>query len=638
MNKKSTLKIILQIIFDALIVFASFIVSFYLRGQIQLIGNEDLFSQYGNYIIWYTILVILFKLIMFWLFGLYRRVWKYASLKDMTAILGSLLMASTILIGLFYLLSYPINLPGLNISFTFPFFPRSVFIIDFLLSLILITVSRFSVRFFNEMRFGNPRTRKKRVLIVGAGDAGEMIAREIIRQRNGEYEPVGFLDDDPSKLKNRIHGIKVLGAIPSMEEHIKRSGADEVIIAIPSASGKLRKEVAIRAKEAGVNAKTLPTLYEVIDGKTHLYQVRDIDIEDILGRETVKTKTDEAISQFKDRVILVTGAGGSIGSEICRQLLKFEPAKLIMVDHSENNLFYIENELKNNYSYATAIPIVANIKDKQVMRSVFKRYKPEVVFHAAAYKHVPLMQLNPEAAIQNNFMGTKAIAKVAMENKVKRFVLLSSDKAVKPKNIMGVSKLLAENYLKTINSSKGTKFMIVRFGNVLESNGSVINIFKDQIRSGGPVSVTHPDMSRYIMTIAEAAQLAIQTSVMGDEGEIFVLNMGEPINILELAKNMITLYGMTPDEDIEIVYTGPREGEKLYEELASDNEELIASSFEYIYKIKEKAGKRKKTIDDMNNLLFNIEKGMQLHDYGNLFKDIKKLIPDFDEKEMWFDS
>ena len=638
MNKKSTLKIILQIIFDALIVFASFIVSFYLRGQIQLIGNEDLFSQYGNYIIWYTILVILFKLIMFWLFGLYRRVWKYASLKDMTAILGSLLMASTILIGLFYLLSYPINLPGLNISFTFPFFPRSVFIIDFLLSLILITVSRFSVRFFNEMRFGNPRTRKKRVLIVGAGDAGEMIAREIIRQRNGEYEPVGFLDDDPSKLKNRIHGIKVLGAISSMEEHIKRSGADEVIIAIPSASGKLRKEVAIRAKEAGVNAKTLPTLYEVIDGKTHLYQVRDIDIEDILGRETVKTKTDEAISQFKDRVILVTGAGGSIGSEICRQLLKFEPAKLIMVDHSENNLFYIENELKNNYSYATAIPIVANIKDKQVMRSVFKRYKPEVVFHAAAYKHVPLMQLNPEAAIQNNFMGTKAIAKVAMENKVKRFVLLSSDKAVKPKNIMGVSKLLAENYLKTINSSKGTKFMIVRFGNVLESNGSVINIFKDQIRSGGPVSVTHPDMSRYIMTIAEAAQLAIQTSVMGDEGEIFVLNMGEPINILELAKNMITLYGMTPDEDIEIVYTGPREGEKLYEELASDNEELIASSFEYIYKIKEKAGKRKKTIDDMNNLLFNIEKGMQLHDYGNLFKDIKKLIPDFDEKEMWFDS
>jgi len=637
MNKKSTLKTILQVLFDILIIFSSFIIAFYLRGQIQLIGNENLFLQYGNFITWYALLVVISKVLMLWVFGLYRRVWKYASLKDMTAIFGALFAASAALVGIFYLLSYPVTIAGLNINFAFPYFPRSVFFIDFLLALILITASRFSVRFFNEIRFGNPRTRKKRVLIVGAGDAGEMMVREMTRQRNSRYEPVGFLDDDPSKLRNRIHGIKVLGNISSMEEFIKRSGADEVLIAIPSASGKLRKEVAIRAREAGVNARTLPTLYEVIDGKTHLYQVRDIEIEDILGRETVKTKTSEAISQFKDRVILITGAGGSIGSEICRQLLRFEPARLIMVDHSENNLFYIESELNNKYRYSAGIPIVANIKDKRVMSSVFKRYKPEIVFHAAAYKHVPLMQLNPEAAIQNNFMGTKALTKVAIENKVKRFVLLSSDKAVKPKNIMGVSKLLAENYLKAINGNKGTKFMIVRFGNVLESNGSVINIFKDQIRAGGPVSVTHPDMSRYIMTISEAAQLAIQTSMMGDEGEVFVLNMGEPINILELARNMIKLYGMTPDKDIEIVYTGPREGEKLYEELAAENEELIASSFEYIYKIKEKAGGRK-TCDDMINILFNIEKEMELHDYNNLFKDLKKLIPDFDEKEMWFNS
>ncbi len=582
MNKKSTLKTILQVFFDILIIFSSFIMAFYLRGQIQLIGNEDLFLQYGKVIIWYALLVVISKIIMFWVFGLYRRVWKYASLKDMTAILGALFTASAVLFGIFYLLSYPVTLSRFNISFTFPYFPRSVFIIDFLLALILITISRFSVRFFNELKFGDPRTRKKRVLIVGAGDAGEMIAREMMRQRNSGNEPVGFLDGALSKLRNRIHGIKEIGAITSMEEHIKRSGAEEVLIAIPSGSGKLRKEVAIRAREAGVNARTLPTLYEVIDGKTHLYQVRDIEIEDILGRETVKTRTDEAVSQFKDRTVLITGAGGSIGSEICRQLLRFEPARLIMVDHSENNLFYIESELNSKYNYSSGIPIVANIKDKKVMRSVFKKYRPEAVFHAAAYKHVPLMQLNPEAAIQNNFMGTKALAKVAMEYRVKRFVLLSSDKAVKPKNIMGVSKLLAENYLKAINGNKGTKFIIVRFGNVLESNGSVINIFKDQIKAGGPVSVTHPDMSRYIMTIAEAAQLAIQTSIMGDEGVMFVLNMGEPINILELARNMITLYGMTPDKDIEIVYTGPREGEKLYEELASENEELIASSFEYI--------------------------------------------------------
>jgi len=636
MKKTSAIKTSLQVLFDILIIFASFIISFFLRGQIQLIGNEDLFSQYSSYIMWYTLLVVILKMIMFWVFGLYRRVWKYASLKDMTAIIEALLLSSVILIGVFYLvfylLSYPINISGLNISFTLEYFPRSVLIIDFLLSFILITISRFSVRFFNELRFGNPRTRKKRVLIVGAGDAGEMMAREMIRQRDSEYQPVGFLDDDYSKIKKRIHGIKVLGPISAMEGFIKKFGIDEVLIAMPSASGKLRKEVALKAKETGVNTKTLPSLYDVIDGRAHLYQVREIEVEDILGREPVKIKTDEAISEFRDKTVLITGAGGSIGSEICRQLLRFNPSRLIMVDHSENNLFYIESELNNKYSFSSGIPIVANIKDKQVMRSVFKKYKPEIVFHTAAYKHVPLMQLNPEAAIQNNFMGTKAIAKVSMDFGVKRFVMLSSDKAVKPKNIMGVSKLLAENYLRAVNGHGNTNFMIVRFGNVLESNGSVIiNIFKNQIRAGGPVSVTHPDMSRYIMTIAEAAQLALQASLMGDGGEIFVLNMGKPINILELAKNMIRLYGMRPEEDIDIIYTGPREGEKLNEELSSDDEEMISSGFEYIYKINKKIDKK-----DMINILFNIEKEMLTHDYANLFKDLRKLVPEFNDEEMWF--
>ena len=633
MKKRPLLKTPLQVFFDILLIFSSFIISFFLRGQIQLIGNEDLFSQYSSYIMWYALLVVISKIIMFWIFGLYRRVWKYASLKDMTAIIEALLLSSAILFGIFYLLSYPVNISGLNISFTLEYFPRSVFIIDFLLSFILITVSRFSVRFFNELKFGNPITRKKRVLIVGAGDAGEMMVREMIRQRDSEYHPAGFLDDDLSKIKKRIHGIKVLGPISAMEDSIKKLNIDEVLIAMPTASGKLRKEVALRAKEAGVSAKTLPSLYDVIDGRAHLYQVREIEVEDILGREPVKIKADEAISEFKDKTVLVTGAGGSIGSEICRQLLRFNPSKIIMVDHSENNLFYIENELNNKYSFSSGIPIVANIKDRQVMKSVFKRFKPEIVFHAAAYKHVPLMQLNPEAAIQNNFMGTKAIAKTSMEHGVKRFVMLSSDKAVKPKNIMGVSKLLAENYLRAVNGHKKTKFMIVRFGNVLESNGSVINIFKNQIRAGGPVSVTHPDMSRYIMTIAEAAQLAMQASLMGDGGEIFVLNMGEPINILELARNMIRLYGMRPEEDIDIIYTGPREGEKLNEELAAGDEELILSDFEYIYKINKDIDQK-----DMINVLFNIEKEMLTYDYKNLFKDLKKLVPEFDDKEMWFKS
>jgi len=630
MKKTKAIRTTLQVLFDILIIFSSFVLSFYLRGQIQFIGNGDVFSRYSDYMIWYILLVVISKVIIFWLFGLYRRIWKYASMKDVVAIIEALLLSSVILIGIFYLLSYPIEIPGFNINFTFVYFPRSVLIIDFLLSFILIIISRFSVRFFNELRFGNPRTRKKRVLVVGAGDAGEMIAREMIRQRNSEYQPVGFLDDDYSKIKNSIHGIKVLGPISAMEDFINKFDIDEVLIAMPSANGKLRKEVAIRAKESGVKTKTLPSLYEVIDGRAHLYQIRDIEVEDILGRESVKIKTDEAISKFKDKTILVTGAGGSIGSEICRQLLRFNPSRLVLVNHSESKLFYIERELKNKYGFSSGVPIIANIGDKEVMRSVFKEYKPEIVFHAAAYKHIPLMQLNPEAAIHNNFIGTKTIARISMEFGVKRFVFLSSNKAVKPKDIMGVSKLLAENYLLAINGNRNTKFMIVRFGNVLESNGSVINIFKNQILSGGPVSVTHPDMSRYVMTITEAAQLALQASLMEDGGEIFILNMGEPINILELAKNMIRLYGMKPGKDIDIVYTGLREGEKLNEELLSYNEELKPSGFEHIYKINKKVNRK-----NMLNILLNIEKEILTYDYKNLFKDLKKLIPKFDAKKMW---
>lgn len=630
MKKTKAIRTTLQVLFDTLIIFSSFILSFYLRGQIQLFGNEDVFSRYSNYMIWYILLVVVLKVIIFWLFGLYRRIWKYASMKDVVAIIEALLLSSVILIGIFYLLSYPIEIPGFNINFTLVYFPRSVLIIDFLLSFILIIISRFSVRFFNELRFGNPRTRKKRVLVVGAGDAGEMMAREMIRQRNSEYQPIGFLDDDYSKIKNSIHGIKVLGPISAMEDFINKFDIDEVLIAMPSANGKIRKEVAIRAKESGVKTKTLPSLYEVIDGRAHLYQIRDIEVEDILGRESVKIKTDEAISKFKDKTILVTGAGGSIGSEICRQLLRFSPSKLVLVNHSESKLFYIESELKNKYGFNSGVPVIANIGDKEVMKSVFREYKPEIVFHAAAYKHIPLMQLNPEAAIHNNFIGTKTIARISMEFGVKRFVFLSSNRAVKPKDIMGVSKLLAEDYLLAINGNRNTKFMIVRFGNVLESNGSVINIFKNQIRSGGPVSVTHPDMSRYVMTITESAQLAIQASLMEDGGEIFILDMGEPINILELAKNMIRLYGMKPEEDIDITYTGLREGEKLNEELLSYNEELKPSGFEHIYRINKKINRK-----DMLNILLNIEKEILTYDYKNLFKNLKKLIPEFDAKKMW---
>ncbi len=635
MKKRSVLKITGQVLFDVLIIFSSFIISFFLRGQIGFEDSAGLFSLYANFMIWYVVIVIAVKILMLWLFGTYRRVWKYASLKDMTAIVEAVTLGSVVLAVIFYIMSAPISFFRININFSFPFFPRSIFIIDYLLTLALIVVSKFSERFFNELRLGSAGKRKKRVLIVGAGDAGEMIVREMIRQKNSEYMPVGFLDDDYSKIKNKIHGISILAPISKMEKIIKDHSVEEVIIAMPSASGSIRKEVAVRARELGVNCKTLPSLYEVIDGKVYLYQVRDIEIEDILGREVINIKIPEIVSEIKDKVMMVTGAGGSIGSEICRQVIRFKPKKIILVDHSENNLFLILEELSNKFAFISTVPMVIDIRDKQALRSVFKKFKPDILFHTAAYKHVPLMQLNPKAAILNNYLGTKILAKLSIEFGVKRFVMLSTDKAVKPRNVMGISKLLSEKYLQSLSRVKDTRFIIVRFGNVLGSMGSVVPLFKEQIQSGGPVRVTHPDMKRYFMTIPEASQLVIQACIMGEGGEIFVLDMGEPINIVDLAKNMIRIYGMEPGKDIEIKYTGPRDGEKMDEELTSEDEKLTVTEYKHIFEAKNNDKVNNFNKDEIINILFNIEKEIQIDDYKNLFKDLKKIVSGFDENKMW---
>ena len=631
MKRSSALKITRFVIFDILIIFSSFIISFFLRGVINISISGTIFSQYSNYIGTYVLIIILVKIVMFVIFGIYRRVWKYASIKDMVAIVEAVTLSIIVMGVIFYVLSQPVNWFGR--VFVLPYFPRSILIIDYLLTLLLMIISRFSERFFNELRFGKRGIRKKRVLIAGAGDAGEMIVREMIRQRGSEYIPIGFLDDDRMKLNNHIHGVKVLGPLSSLEDTIQKFAIDEILVAMPTAPGMVRKDITLRAKGAGVICKISPSLYEVIDGKVYLDQIRDIGVEDILGREPIKVKIPELTSEFKDNIILITGAGGSIGSEICRQLLRFGPSKLIIIDHSENNLFLIEEELKNKFNFISLVPIVADIREKGLMNSVFKRYHPSIVFHSAAYKHVPLMQLNPEAAIRNNYLGTKILAKIAIDTKVKRFVMLSTDKAVKPKNVMGISKLLAEKYLQSISKENSTKFMIVRFGNVLESHGSVVNIFKEQISSGGPVKVTHPKMNRYLMTIPEASQLAIQACIIGSGGEVFVLNMGEPISILDLAENMIKLYGMEPHIDIEIIYTGPREGEKITEEIISEDEVLTESRLKHIFEAKDNGSFNK---EELSNILFSIEKEIETYDYKNLFKDLKRLIPDFNEKEMWY--
>jgi len=605
----------IQILFDIIIFFSSFTISFFLRGQLQ----QGLLPEYTDYFIEYILIIIAVKLLSFILFGIYRKIWKYASLRDFLTIVLSLASSSAVMVVIFYTIEAP-------------YFPRSILVIDFLLSVILIVGSRFSVRMFNEIEFGKINIRKKRTLIVGAGDAGELIVREITRQRDSEYIPVGFLDDDKTKIGRQIHGIKVFGRTDEIKKYINKLAVDEIIIAIPSASGSVRKNITFKAKEAGVICKTLPTLYEIIDGKAHLYQLRDIRIEDILGRKPVEINYSQLLGQLKGKPILITGAGGSIGSELCRQVIKFKPSSLILVDHSENNIFLIEQELSTKLDYYHSVPIVTDIRDITSIKGVFKKYKPEIVFHAAAYKHVPLMQLNPEAALQNNFLGTKALVKLSVSNGVKKFVMLSTDKAVKPSNIMGISKLLSEKYLQLLSKVKSTSFIIVRFGNVLGSEGSVVPIFRKQIENGGPVIVTHPKMTRFFMTITEASQLVIQACVMGNGGEIYVLDMGEPISILELAKNMIKLYGLEPGKDIKISFSGVRRGEKFTEELADSNENLKATKFSSIFMAENKKEQDK---EKMLNLLFNIEKEIQLLDYKNLFKDLKKVVPNFNEKKMW---
>lgn len=605
----------IQILFDIVIFFSSFTISFFLRGQLQ----QGLLPQYSAYFIEYALIIIAVKLLSFLLFGIYRKIWKYASLRDFLTIVLSLVSSSAVMVLIFYIVGAP-------------YFPRSILVIDFLVTITLIVGSRFSVRMFNEMRFGRISIRKKRTLIVGAGNAGELVVREIIRQRDSEYIPVGFLDDDKAKIGRQLHGIKVFGGTDEIKKYIDKLAVDEIIIAIPSASGAVRKNITFKAKEAGVICKTLPTLYEIIDGKAHLYQLRDIRIEDILGRKPVEINYGQLLSQLEGKPILITGAGGSIGSELCRQVIRFKPSNLILVDHSENNIFLIERELSARLNYKHSIPIVTDIRDIPSIKGVFKKYKPEIVFHAAAYKHVPLMQLNPEAALQNNFLGTRTLAKLSISSGVKKFVMLSTDKAVKPSNIMGISKLLSEKYLQLMSKVKSTSFIIVRFGNVLGSEGSVVPIFRKQIENGGPVVVTHPKMTRFFMTITEASQLVIQACVMGNGGEVYVLDMGEPISILELAKNMIKLYGLEPEKDIKINFSGVRKGEKFTEELANSYEKLKATKFSSIFVAENKKEHNK---EKMLNLLFSIEKEIQLYDYKNLFKDLKKVIPNFNEKEMW---
>ena len=478
----------------------------------------------------------------------------------------------------------PISIINKYMGYEFPFL---FYIVNMLLTVLATCTSRIGYRVIRKITMYmslQTYTDAKKVLIIGAGSAGRLIIKELYENQQLQKKPIGIIDDNKNKLGKKIHNIPVIGTCEDIKRIAKDYEVDEIIFSIANIENKRKKEIIEICKSCKCVVKTIPGIYEIIEGKVDIKNIRDVEIEDLLGRETININTKEISNYLENKTILVTGGGGSIGSELCRQIAKVNPKKLILLDIYENNAYEIQQELIRKYKDKLNLEvIVGSIRDENRLDSIFAKYKPEVVFHAAAHKHVPLMEKSPCEAIKNNVFGTKNVALMADKYKVKRFVLISTDKAVNPTNIMGATKRCAEMIIQTMNERSKTEFVAVRFGNVLGSNGSVIPLFKKQIEEGGPITVTHPEVTRFFMTIPEAVSLVIQAGAMAKGGEIFVLNMGESVKIVDLAKNLIHLSGFEPDVDIKIEFSGLRPGEKLYEELLMDEEGLKQTNHNKIF-------------------------------------------------------
>ena len=563
------------IILDIVFINVSLILSLILRfGK----GWEIYFYVYWESIVYLSGFFLLFAVV----FRLYKRIWRYLSIGDL------FLIAEVVTGGIFVTILCLNWVKGIA-------FPRTIVALTWFFSLALLGGSRLVWRLYCEKKSGFKKG-EERVLIVGAGDAGEVISREIIR-RPDLGKLVGFVDDDKEKVGKRIHNVKVLGNIEGINDILEKEQISTVIIAIPTASGKQVKRIVDNIKSKEVKIKTLPGLYELVDGKVSVSRIREVMIEDLLGRESIDLNLEEISEYLEGKKVMVTGGGGSIGGELARQICRFGPRSLILLDHSENGLFHINLELEGKWSEVEIDLVMADIRDRGKMEKVFRRWKPEVVFHAAAHKHVPMMEYHPDEAVMNNIIGTKNVAELAERCGAERVVMISTDKAINPTSVMGASKRVAEMVVKDLGSKSNTKFVAVRFGNVLESNGSVVPMFKRQIAEGGPITVTDREVKRYFMTLPEASQLVIQAGALGRGGEVFVLDMGEPIKVLDLAKELIRLSGLEIDEDIEIKIVGLRPGEKLFEELltAEERSGVLGNSWHkkiFIAKVEEVDGKK----------------------------------------------
>lgn len=561
-------------------------------------------ADFQHALLIFTLMALLVKLPVFYAFRLYMRYWRYASMDELITIALAVFTTTVLVTAISW------GMQGFGF-FDGYFLPRSVPIIDGLLTLLFVGGARFGLRAVEYLRARNLNgVPGRRVLIVGAGDAGEMVAREMRTSRMVSLEPVGFVDDDPSKYGVVIHGVYMLGKLENIPELVEKYRVQEVVIAMPTAPGKTIRQIVHLCEQAGVPSRSVPGIYELLDGSVSINRLRDVRIEDLLRREPVRVDSGKVEEMIAGKRVLVTGAGGSIGTELCLQIARSRPAQLIALGHGENSLFQLNEQLSklragiNGSANTMDRMIVADVRDRPRLNALFTRFAPQIVFHAAAHKHVHLMEENIEDAVTNNVLGTSNLLELSKSHAVERFVLISTDKAVEPTCVMGATKSVAEQLVQAAGYESGLPYVVVRFGNVLGSRGSVVPIFQRQIEDGGPVTVSHPDVERYFMTIPEAVLLVLQAAAIGNGGEIMVLDMGKRVRILDLAQDMIELSGLKLGQDINITYTGLRPGEKMIETLFSDNEHLAPTAQENISVIhNNKAPDFNRLHQDVDNLI-----------------------------------
>lgn len=570
-----------------------------------------LLPQYFKQFLSYMPILLLVRLIFYLRAGLYKDLWRYSSVSDLIKIVKAIAMGSIVFLVIVRYLVGDLS------------YPRSIYILDCVLLIMISGGTRLFIRIFKE--YVQVGAAGKRTLIIGAGDAGEMIVRDMRQNYKNAYVPIGFIDDDSYKKGLTLHGLPIFGPGSTIEQVIERERPDEVLLAIPSASHKTIKKYYELCKPFGIPIKTLPGLKDILDGSVSVSQIRPLSLEDLLQREPVRTDIESVRQFIEGKSVLVTGAGGSIGSELSRQIIQYNPRELILFDRYENGLYGIDLELQKEKQDVKVSTIVGDMRDILSLEHLFTRHNPQIVFHAAAHKHVPLMEQNSIEAVKNNIFGTKNLLDCSTIYGAESFVMISTDKAVNPTNIMGATKRVAEFLTIGMNSS-ATKYNVVRFGNVLGSNGSVVHVFKEQIRTGGPVTVTHPDMRRFFMLIPEAVQLVLMAASGGNGGEIFVLDMGEPIKIVDFAENLISLSGFVPHEDIEITFTGLRPGEKLYEELFDESEMAVQAFHD---KLQVAVPRNVPSPIELGQYLAMLENIVQDNLVDNLIPTMQQILPGF---------